>query len=1136
MARASNGNSSIDAIEQAVRGCDPAAVFAPVWLLRRIIAADRGLTGRAAWSSHAQLHALSRRRLLELIDRENLPFSAEEMLQPTVILLARPETQWLENTPAPQALLHYWRLLFHARIHAQLDEKLETSEAAIEERIERIGRSDFNDARFVLLKERYIAASADERQVYIEFAAAFLENYCFARPLLRHLFPAIERPERVLTILGEDVDAEELLRRTRPEGAAEIASTDDRSRRSEEVSEEPPPTRRGLAYRKAILKKAERAEGVGNVVRGAILRMTAARLVRNEAGLIHAHAIRDLDELVRRLQAALGFDDGRAAQWRTALAPLLGHAARGWWNPEGRLLYDLQKVCIDHEREIFHVGVIEWIASLGRHPLRRPLPAQQVVLICKHLRSAARRLHRVRLSDQERGQLEHLMRVGVHDAEHRLREELRPRIEIALRDGGLRTTIAAERIAYRKLVEELLDGIVRRGYSSMGDLRDSISRNQMKLDDLASLGELFAGDQLLRIDRRLAGQLDGVYRRGEFYLRFFQRLSSVMFGTPVGRFLTRCAILPFGGSYLTLAFLMHTLGALLHKLAGVTLELEPSAHNLGHSLPPFLLLSLFLFCIINWRAFRLAVGRYGKAIGRGIRWVFVELPRWVSSRPLLRAILDSKALRLFMRYVVKPSIIAGIAWLLLPRHWSHDTRLTIAVSIFFAANLLNSKFGRFIEHATIHSLTVIWTRLTADILAGAFRWVVHLFQVVLESIDRTLYAVDEWLRFRGGQPRLSLIGKAVLGTAWFFVMYLTRFVINLLIEPQINPIKHFPVVTVSHKIILPTQRLWAAALEGMRMGSIAANTTATLIVTGIPGIFGFFAWELNENWKLYKANRATTLRPVRMGSHGESVARLVRPGIHSGTVPKIFARLRKAERRAGSRRAGAAARKQVEALEHVEESVRHFLQRELIELINQHPLLMLTPLSLGEIHLATTRISVELCCPQLGSESAILCFENRWGWVLAGIERAGWIDNLGEEQAKLIGVGLIGLYKMSGVDIVREQIESMFAPFPVRCEVMRDQLVVWPAGRFDMQVLYELLDESPSPRLAMGDAQIELPTLQRQRIMLRYIPVRWEDWVSVWESADGAAARERILGNVCVLPADVARRMLAMSEESWATE
>ena len=67
----------------------------------------------------------------------------------------------------------------------------------------------------------------------------------------------------------------------------------------------------------------------------------------------------------------------------------------------------------------------------------------------------------------------------------------------------------------------------------------------------------------------------------------------------------------------------------------------------------------------------------------------------------------------------------------------------------------------------------------------------------------------------------------------------------------------------------------------------------------MPGIFGFLVWEFRENWRLYAANRPKGLRPVPLGPHGETMPRLLRPGFHSGTLPKRFAKLRRAERRAG---------------------------------------------------------------------------------------------------------------------------------------------------------------------------------------------------------------------------------------------
>ena len=54
-----------------------------------------------------------------------------------------------------------------------------------------------------------------------------------------------------------------------------------------------------------------------------------------------------------------------------------------------------------------------------------------------------------------------------------------------------------------------------------------------------------------------------------------------------------------------------------------------------------------------------------------------------------------------------------------------------------------------------------------------------------------------------------LVTKAVLGLVWFFVAYVVRFCVNVFLEPQINPIKHFPVVTVGHKLLFPAYKLFA---------------------------------------------------------------------------------------------------------------------------------------------------------------------------------------------------------------------------------------------------------------------------------------------------------------------------------------
>src|SRR5204863_528543 len=64
------------------------------------------------------------------------------------------------------------------------------------------------------------------------------------------------------------------------------------------------------------------------------------------------------------------------------------------------------------------------------------------------------------------------------------------------------------------------------------------------------------GDPLIRLDRRLATVLDGVYRPGEFYLRWLERIMSFNFGTRPGRLLTKYVTLPVGGGFLLLEILL----------------------------------------------------------------------------------------------------------------------------------------------------------------------------------------------------------------------------------------------------------------------------------------------------------------------------------------------------------------------------------------------------------------------------------------------------------------------------------------------------------------------------------------------------------------------------------------------------
>jgi hypothetical protein len=1088
--------------DRALKSVDPAAVPVTPRTLRRVIMQDHELPGFGFQVPHRKSYLITQERLHWIVPRDELGLSASAVLPPNVILIAQPSEHRLATMQLSQLLAHYWRLLFHARVHRALDERLESGEltaAGIRQRIDRIGQSQFDEIHAVLRHEKFLLHPAEYEATYIEFAAVYLEFRHFSPGWLSTYFPSLEHWDEIDAILAEDVDGESLFENTRPPGAAppqreveavpEDASTDWADQEAAAATTEP----HEKTYRKYIAR-AEKASARGNAVKAAVLRMWAARYApADEVAETSDGALAELDALVERLQAALEFDEAEARDWREALKGLLANSMRGFWSADRRLLYDLQKVCVDHEREISVVDLLRWMRSFGKSPLKRPLPNQREVLMAKHLRSAAGRLSTARLTGDQRERLSALLHAAARSAEHQLRLRLSPLIERALLEVGLEPSNVPERVAFGKLVEESLDCIVRRGYLTMGHLRDAISRNNLKLDNLSGFREFWQGDQLLRADRRLAQLLDGVYHRGEIYLRALQGLSSVSFGTKTGRFLTQYVALPFGGAYIILAALQHVLDLMFgHGDAPIMLT-------------PYMLAGsgAFLLAMIHWEEFRQMVVNVFKAFYNVVHGFVIEIPNWIVNRTFIRNLLRSLPVVIFRRFALIPLVLTGMAALARsqleygrpPTPWDH-----VAVFAVLAV-VLNSRIGRTIEAAVSEWVTQMWHRIRVRVFIALFELVMETFKRVLEWFERVLYAVDEWLRFKSGESKLTLGTKAVLGVVWAGVTFVISFCVTLLIEPQINPIKHFPVVTVSHKIILPSLPFLAKFLSGP-LGPVWGNTVATVFVFVVPGVFGFLVWELKGNWQLYGANRPHRLKSVPIGDHGESMIRYLRPGFYSGTIPKLFGKLRRSVRHAHqSAKRLQNVTKYRDKLHHVEESIRKFVEREFLALLIESRAWRIVDMSVGRIEIASNSVVIELFDRRSPTDRFMISIQEQSGWLVAGLTDLGWLPRMTLDQRQTLQTALAGFYKLSGVDLVREQIVGCFQPSPPPYDVAERGLVVWPGGQFAVEVRYDLQQRptiSPRPR-ALAKAW-ELDRIESQDLVFAQSAVSWERWVAAWEA------------------------------------
>jgi hypothetical protein len=701
---------------------------------------------------------------------------------------------------------------------------------------------------------------------------------------------------------------------------------------------------------------------------------------------------------------------------------LLIPAASGIWTVEARLLYDLQKACVEQERGVFKFDLIGWVRSLGRWPIRRPLPLLPEVLITKHLRSAARRLSLARLQPADRQRLTELLASASRHAEQRVRGSIRPLVLQLLDEVGLIPQNTPERVARLNVVEELLDVIVEQGVANLGHLRDAISRNDIKLPDLAGAAELIHGDLLLLADRQLAHRLAGVYRPGAIYLRSAQRLSSIAFGTPTGRFLTQYVALPFGGAFLILEGVRHlvnfALGRHGHHATMVGAQEAAKSGGQTHFASVFVL-GCFMLLLLHSPQFRRWCHLQAQTVWSALRVTLVEWPSRIVNSPLVQNFLRSPTYAALRSYILWPGIVTllvrGLA------SWTgHSLSGHLSIELFLATALfLNSRIGRYLDERIGDLMLRTWQELRMRVFAAMFEWIMDTFHRVFTYLERIVYTVDEWLRFRAGDNRQMQAIKLLAGTCWFFISYVVILVFTLLIEPQINPIKHFPVVTVSHKLLLPSGPAIVESLTPL-IGVTRAGMLVWSTIWLVPGVFGFLVWELKENWRLYEANRPSRLVPTPVGHHGETMVRLLRPGFHSGTLPRLFASLRSALKTAQDDEDWKPFERKSAVLERVEESIYRFVQRKLLALWQQSGRTDALPAAITDLRLATSRVEVDLTLADILEQkpTIALTWEELAGELQARAQVEPWVEQLERSQREALAVAITGLFQRSGADLI----------------------------------------------------------------------------------------------------------------------
>ena len=145
-------------------------------------------------------------------------------------------------------------------------------------------------------------------------------------------------------------------------------------------------------------------------------------------------------------------------------------------------------------------------------------------------------------------------------------------------------------------------------------------------------------------------------------------------------------------------------------------------------------------------------------------------------------------------------------------------------------------------------------------------------------------------------------------------------------------------------------------------------------------------------------------------------------------------------------------------------------------------------------------------------------------FVTAGVAEPGWASELAEPERRAVSTALAGLYKMAGVELVREPIEAALGPGPHSYEFREAGLVVWPDPSSAGEVFYLLRPvESRTPLVPVtpsGEPEAVVPPpIDVRHLLFSAVAVAWKRWVEAWEREQaGVAHTARFLEGFTILP------------------
>jgi hypothetical protein len=237
---------------------------------------------------------------------------------------------------------------------------------------------------------------------------------------------------------------------------------------------------------------------------------------------------------------------------------------------------------------------------------------------------------------------------------------------------------------------------------------------------------------------------------------------------------------------------------------------------------------------------------------------------------------------------------------------------------------------------------------------------------------------------------------------------------------------------------------------------------------------------------------------------------LLKPGLHSGTVPKLWANLRRA-----ARKGDASVEKHREAMREIEEAVERFADRELSALLAESDRWK-GAVRVAHVRTGSNRILVEL--ERTGHDGGgegpcAIAFEEQSGWLVAGLARGGWAAALAGDERVLFENALGGLYHRAGVDFVRERIAAAL-PAGSQYDIADEGLVVWPSG-WATELVYGLEGKPDLTVTVRGEPPAAPPPrIARAAVFFSEQGIAWAAWAEAWSGEP-----RRLVEGASLLPA-----------------